>query len=168
MVKNVLINAQNYVSIFVSKTQRIIKTAMFLKIILQGSMALEKQNVLSSKEKALMRVIYNEADRKSGECVMSPIQIFEKIDLDLDFSPEELPECLKNLEIDDYFEMSENTESGNTVYEIKMHKRGLAFARVEKAFKANIKFKIGIALVCGLISGIGAWCIKLLMDQIAG
>lgn len=42
----------------------------------------DRQHVLTKKEKAVMRVIYQEADKQNGSCLITPIEIFEKLPLD--------------------------------------------------------------------------------------
>ena len=131
-------------------------------------MALERQHVLTKKERAVMRTVYQAADKKSGVCLLSPIELFDRLSLDLDFDEEELDGTLRNLEIDDYFDITRSDKRGELVYCINIHQKGLAFARVEKAFKSNLKFKIILAIVGGVCSGAAAWGIKLLIQQISG
>ena len=129
-------------------------------------MAIEKQHVLSQKEKALMRVVYKEAEKGGGTCVLTPIDIFADIPLDLDFMEEELETTLKNLQIDEYFEFAPEEKKGEFAYKIVMHKKGLAYARVEHAFKSNLRFKILLALTCGLVSGAAALGVRLLIQNL--
>lgn len=98
-------------------------------------MALEKQHVLTKKERAVMRAVYGAADKKSGVCLLSPIDLFGTLSLDLDFDEDELDATLAGLELDDYFDVTRSDRKGELVYCINMHRKGLAFARVEKAFK---------------------------------
>ena len=109
----------------------------------------DRQHVLTKKEKAVMRVIYQEADKQNGSCLITPIEIFEKLPLDLPFEEDE---------IDDYFDITRSDKKGELVYCINMQKKGLQFARVERAFKSNLVFKIlltlGLSVVTALI-GVG-------------
>ena len=118
----------------------------------------DRQHVLTKKEKAVMRVIYQEADKQNGSCLLTPIEIFEKLPLDLPFEEDELDTTLRNLEIDDYFDITRSDKKGELVYCINMQKKGLQFARVERAFKSNLVFKIlltlGLSVVTALI-GVG-------------
>ncbi len=127
-------------------------------------MQLEKQHVLTKKEKAVMRVVYNEADRQNGACLVTPIQLFTQIPLDLDFEENELDVALNNLEIDDYFDITRSDRKGELVYCINMHKKGLQFARVERAFKKNVTFRIMLAVATGLVSALVGWGLKTLLD----
>ena len=67
---------------------------------------LERQHVLTKKEKNVMRVIYQAADKKNGVCLISPIEIFEKLPLDIEYEEEELDTIMSNLAIDDYFDLT--------------------------------------------------------------
>ena len=131
-------------------------------------MALERQHVLTKKERAVMRVVYGAADKKSGVCLLSPLELFRRIPLDLDFDEEELDATLCSLELDDYFDITRSDKKGELVYCINMHRKGLAYARVEKAVKSNLKFKILLALAGGVCSGAAAWGIKVLIQQLSG
>ena len=109
-------------------------------------MALEKQHILTKEEKAVMRLVYDVAVKNNGMCLLSPLQIFEGISLDVEIKEAELWTILKNLEIDDYFDVTPSERKGELVYAINMHQKGLAYARVEKAFKNNLAFKIGLTV----------------------
>ena len=129
-------------------------------------MALERQHVLTKKEKAVMRVIYQEADKQNGACLLTPIDIFSQIPLDLDFEERELEITLRNLEIDDYFDVTNSDRKGELVYCINLHKKGLQFARVERAFKSNIVFRILLAVATGLTSAAVGWGLKALLTDL--
>ena len=129
-------------------------------------MALEKQHVLTKKEKAVMRVIYHEADKQSGACLLTHIDIFSQVPLDLDFEEHELDIALRNLEIDDYFDVTRSDKKGELVYCINMHKKGLQFARVERAFKSNLIFRILLAVATGLTSAAVGWGLKALLTEL--
>lgn len=129
-------------------------------------MNLERQHVLTKKEKAVMRVIYQEADLGGGSCLITPIAIFEQIPLDLDIAEDELDVALRNLEIDDYFDLTRSDRRGELVYCINMHKKGLQFARVERAFKSNVTFRILLAVATGLTSAAVGWGLKTLLTAL--
>ncbi len=113
-----------------------------------------------------MRVIYKEADKQSGACLLTPIDIFSQVPLDLDFEESELDIALRNLEIDDYFDVTRSDKKGELVYCINMHRKGLQFARVEKAFKSNIMFRILLAVATGLTSAAVGWGLKALLTEL--
>jgi len=129
-------------------------------------MNLERQHVLTKKEKAVMRVVYKDADKQNGACLLTPIDIFSQIPLDLDFEESELDVTLRNLEIDDYFDLTRSDKKGELVYCINMHKKGLQFARVERAFKSNLIFRILLAVATGLTSAAVGWGLKALLTEL--
>ncbi|MBQ9107913.1 MAG: hypothetical protein IJ978_01985 [Clostridia bacterium] len=127
---------------------------------------LERQHVLTKKEKNVMRVIYQAADKKNGVCLISPIEIFEKLPLDIEYEEEELDTIMSNLAIDDYFDLTRSDKKGELVYCINMRQKGLAFARVERAFKSNVTFRLLLALACGVCSALAATGLKYLIEYL--
>lgn len=126
---------------------------------------IDRQHVLSRKERAVMRVIYQEAEKKNGSCLITPIEIFERLSLDLDIEDTELDTILHNLEIDDYFDLIRSDKKGELVYCINMQKKGLQFARVEKAFKSNLTFRISLAIIMAIVTTLIGVGIKLLIGR---
>ncbi len=131
-----------------------------------GVVQIERQHVLTKKEKAVMRVIYKEADKQNGACLLTPIAIFEQLPLDIPFEEDELDVILKNLEIDDYFLLTRSDRKGELVYCINMQKKGLQFARVERAFKSNLRFKIFLTLALSVGTALIGVAIRALVDYI--
>ncbi len=129
---------------------------------------MEKQHILTKKERAVMRVVYQSADKKSGTCLLTPIDIFSAISLDVPIREDDLDTTLDNLELDDYFDVTRSDKKGELVYCINMHQKGLAFARVEKAFRSNIRMKIMLAIIGGLCSGAAALGIRVLLQRVIG
>ena len=127
---------------------------------------LEKQHVLTKKEKYVMRVIYETADKKNGTCLISPIEIFEKLPLDIAYEEEELDTIMSNLAIDDYFDLTRSDKKGELVYCINMRKKGLAFARVERAFKSNVAFRIGLTVALAVCSALVSMGLKELIAHL--
>lgn len=129
---------------------------------------IERQHVLTRKEKAVMRVIYQEADKQNGSCLLTPIDIFMRLPLDLNFEEDELDLILRNLEIDDYFDVTRSDKKGELVYCINMQKKGLQFARVERAFKSNLALKIILALALSAVTPLISVGIKFLISKLIG
>ena len=129
-------------------------------------MALEKQHILTKEEKAVMRLVYDVAVKNNGMCLLSPLQIFEGISLDVEIKEAELWTILKNLEIDDYFDVTPSERKGELVYAINMHQKGLAYARVEKAFKNNLAFKIGLTIGLACLSALIAVSLRLIFKAL--
>ena len=131
-------------------------------------MALEKNSTLTKKEKAIMRYVYNAASKNKGVCIMRPVDIFSNISYDLEFDSDELEPTLKNLELDDYFDLTKTDKRGELYYCINLHKKGLAFARDEASFKKKLAFKIFIAVISGACTAIVGWLIKFILNKSVG
>ena len=125
---------------------------------------LERQHVLTKKEKNVMRVIYQAADKQSGTCLLSPIEIFEKLPLDIEYEEAELDTIMSNLAIDDYFDLTRSDKKGELVYCINMKQKGLAFARVERAFKSNVAFRFWLTIALAICSALVSIGIKELIS----
>ncbi len=129
---------------------------------------IDRQHVLTKKEKAVMRVVYLEADKQNGSCLLTPIDIFEQLPLDIAFEEDELDVILRNLEIDDYFDVTRSDRKGELVYCINMQKKGLQFARVERAFKSNLTFKIILTLLLSVGTALIGVGIRALVNLLIG
>ncbi len=129
---------------------------------------IDRQHVLTKKEKAVMRVVYLEADKQNGSCLLTPIDIFEQLPLDIAFEEDELDIILRNLEIDDYFDVTRSDRKGELVYCINMQKKGLQFARVERAFKSNLTFKIILTLALSVGTALIGVGIRALVNLLIG
>lgn len=112
-----------------------------------------------------MRVVYKHSDKNSGVCLLSPIDIFSNVSLDVDIAENDLDIVLRDLEIDDYFDITPSEKRGELVYCINMRKKGLSFARQEKAFKSNIKFKLMFALGSCVVTSLVAVGIRQLFEK---
>ncbi len=110
-----------------------------------------------------MRVVYHEAEKQGGACLLTPIDIFSQIPLDIDIEESELDTTLKNLEIDEYFDLTLSDRKGELVYCINMQKKGLQFARVERAFKSNVMFRLIFAACTATVGALVGWGIRLLI-----
>ena len=129
-------------------------------------MALERQHVLTKKEKAVMRVVYHEAEKQGGSCLLTPIDIFSQIPLDIEIEENELDTTLRNLEIDEYFDLTLSDKKGELVYCINLQKKGLQFARVERAFRSNVMFRLLFAVCTATVGALVGWGIRLLIAYI--
>lgn len=116
-------------------------------------MAVER-HLLNRKEKALMHVLLNLAEKNDeGVCLVRPLDIFTALPYDYDFTPDELEPMLKGLELDDYLDFISADRHGESVYCVTMHKKGLAFARVERAWHRSLLNKVLITALTAMVSG---------------
>ena len=103
-------------------------------------MALEKQHILTKEEKAVMRLVYDVAEKNNGMCLLTPIEIFEGISLDVEIRESELWTILRNLEIDDYFDVTPSERKGELVYAPQPPELTLLFWRKHRSEVPKLHF----------------------------
>lgn len=84
------------------------------------------------------------------------------------FEEDELDQTLRNLEIDEYFDVIRSDKKGELVYCINMQKKGLQFARVEHAFKSNLALKIMLTLGLSVVTALIGVGIRYLVGKLIG
>lgn len=122
--------------------------------------------MLKKKDKALMKVIYNEAVKYPDETVViRPIDLLKEIPYTSDFACNDLESTIKGLSLDGYFDYEEVEDaSGENAYKIALHTKGHAFIREIESEKRAINFKI-ILSVAGVI---GTFILGRLITMIFG
>lgn len=120
--------------------------------------------VLNKKEKVLMDVIYGAASQKTGQCLITPVDILSKIPYKVNFREEDLPAVLDALSIDGYFEYESANRKGDTVYLISLKEKGLAYARDKKAARIKLYWRIGTTIAFALLG----YLIKVIISAIIG
>ncbi|MFI3228584.1 MAG: hypothetical protein R3Y23_00265 [Bacillota bacterium] len=118
----------------------------------------------NKKEKALIAIIYKKASASGGQCVVTPLQLLEKLPLDVEFKEDDLEPTLKALSLDGYFEYTEAQRKGEATYCIILKEKGHSYMRDRKTARIKIYRKIGITIAFALLS----WLVKLVIDLIVG
>lgn len=100
----------------------------------------------AKKEKVLMDVIYNAASGKSGQCLLSPLDILRKVPLKVDIREDDLEPLFYNLSIDGYFDYERADFKGDRMYLFTLKEKGLAYARDKKKKRTSLIIKIVSAI----------------------
>ncbi|MGN1099289.1 MAG: hypothetical protein ACI4S9_03010 [Christensenellales bacterium] len=117
--------------------------------------------MLNKKEKALMSVIFQKAQKK-GMCLLSPLEILENIPYKYEINEAELPQMLKALQIEDYVEIVESYKKNDLVYCITLKTKGMAYLRTQKSDKRTILLKIGLPV----IGAVAAFIVGLILKAV--
>ncbi len=107
--------------------------------------------MLNKKTKVLMKAVYENAITNNGVCLVSQLDLLEKISYTINFSRNDLEPSLKALMLEGYFEIIESEKKGEKYYCITLLQAGYDFSRQIAAEKRAIKFKI-IMTVAGTIA----------------
>lgn len=128
-------------------------------------MAVEK-HILTKKERALLHIILTLTESSDeAVCLVKPLDILKRLPYDLDYTPEELEPMLRALELDDYFDFIVTDKKGEPVYCITMHKKGLSFARVERAWRKSIMNRLWITIATAVVSGTVVFVVRFLLGK---
>ncbi len=118
--------------------------------------------VLDKKEKALLNVVYKTAVNKNGQCLLSPIEILEKIPYKLEFTEKDLDKVLNDLALDNYFNVEKAKHHGELYYVITLREKGLSYIRDKK----KARRKLYIRILTGILLAIMSYVIKLILPYI--
>jgi len=121
-------------------------------------------NIMNKKEKAILRLLFDNCTKNSGSCILTPLDMLKAIPLDIEFSREELEPVLRVLETDEYFEMTVSSKKGEKVYCFTLLHKGMNIKREEQRAKKDLWKKILITLALAVMSVLA----KRLFDMIMG
>lgn len=120
--------------------------------------------VLGRKEKVLMNVIYKKASRsKNGQCLVTPLELLNKIPYGVDFKESDLEETLNQLTLDNYFECDRaRTSGGEPMYVITLKENGISYLRDRKVSHRKLLIRIVTAILIAILG----FVIKAILDVI--
>lgn len=118
--------------------------------------------MLNRKEKNVMKVVYYEAIKKEGTCLLKPIDILKRIPYKYEFSNDDLHTVIKELELDDYYDYVTTEKKGEEIYCFNLHQKGHAFYREILSEKRAVYRKIWFTLG-GVV---GAFILKWILELI--
>ena len=122
--------------------------------------------VLGKKEKVLMDVVYEVASVSAGgQCLVSPIELLEKIPYKVDFRESDLEETMNKLMLDNYFEYEKaRTISGDLRYVITLKDNGISYLRDKEVSRRKIALRIALTIAIAALS----FSIKYILEAIFG
>lgn len=117
--------------------------------------------MLTRRENEIMRVVY-ELSHQRGICLVSPSEIIALLPPKRKYSEEQVENVLKELALDDYFQLLFSERKGEKMYVISLHAVGYAYKREFTQRRRTTVFKIGWAVTSALI----AFLVGLLLKRI--
>ncbi|HHU43879.1 MAG: hypothetical protein QM214_03825 [Bacillota bacterium] len=113
--------------------------------------------VLNRKEKALLNIVYKTAVNKNGQCLLTPLDILQKIPYKLEFTENDLDKVLNDLALDDYFTVDKAKHHGEIVYVLALKEKGLSYIRDKKKARKKLYIRIITAILIAIMSFIIKW-----------
>ncbi|HHT83922.1 MAG TPA: hypothetical protein GXZ92_05670 [Clostridiales bacterium] len=118
--------------------------------------------VLNKKEKALLNVVYRTAVNKNGQCLLTPLDILEKISYKLEFTENDLERVLNDLSLDNYFSVDKAKRRNELIYVITLKEKGLSYIRDKKKARRKLYIRIITAILIAILS----YVVKLILPYI--
>lgn len=101
---------------------------------------------LNKKQKAVMNVIFSEARKNDGQCVLKHDDILTAIPYKTEFAEEELAPTLNSLKLDGYIEYEEAKKKGERVYCIILTTAGKGYEREKKRDRVKVYRKVAVVI----------------------
>lgn len=101
-----------------------------------------------------MKIIYDKAVNKNKAIIITEEEIMSQIPEKAKINLCDLRNILKQLVIDNYFEMIHSEKKGEPVLVITLSKNGEAFERELTQQKRNLRQKLVITVICAIITAV--------------
>lgn len=108
--------------------------------------------MLNRRESEVMGAVYYLCEGSGGSCLASPGEILRLLPTREKYTEEKLEKILKELELDDYFELLSSDRKGEKMYVITLRAAGYAFKRERAKFKRDAAYKIGWAILSAVLA----------------
>lgn len=116
--------------------------------------------MLNKNEKAVMKVIYEKTVNTNKSIIVTEDEIMACLPKKSKINLCDLRNILRQLAIDDYFELINSEKKGQPVLVITLTKNGEAFEREMIQQKRNIRQKLVISVICAIITAVVGLIIK--------
>ena len=107
--------------------------------------------MLSKRENEIMNAVYALCHEK-GVCLVSPAELLALLPLRKNYTEESLEELLRQLALDDYFELLFSERKGEKMYVISLRANGYAFKRGYVQMKRETYRKIFWAVASAAVA----------------
>ena len=107
--------------------------------------------MLNKKEYEVMTAVFF-ACETDGLCLISPKELLARLPKRKIYTEETLDCILRELALDDYFQLLSTQKNGETTYVISLHASGLAFKRTASQKKRETAGKLVWAVVSAVIA----------------
>lgn len=109
--------------------------------------------MLNKREIAVMKVIYDKAvDRRAA--ILTEEDIMDALPKKSGITPCDMREIVRQLAMDNYFELIHSEKKGQPVMVITLTRNGEAFERELTQQKRNIRQKLAITVICAIITAV--------------
>jgi hypothetical protein len=107
--------------------------------------------MLSKRENEIMNAVYALCHEK-GVCLVSPAELLALLPLRKNYTEESLEELLRQLALDDYFELLFSERKGEKMYVLSLRTKGQAYKRCSMQQKRDVAVKMLLAVVSAVVA----------------
>ena len=107
--------------------------------------------MLNLREREVMSAVYSLC-KETGRCLVAPKELLRMLPKKRNFSEEKLERHLRELELDDYFELLASDRKGEKMYVITLHAAGFSFKRETKKQKRDVAYKLFWAVTSAVVA----------------
>ena len=98
-----------------------------------------------------MNAVYALCHEK-GVCLISPAELIDLLPLRKKYTEERLEEMLRQLALDDYFELLSSERKGEKMYVISLRTKGQAYKRCSLQQKRDVAVKMLLAVASAVVA----------------
>lgn len=107
--------------------------------------------MLSKRENEIMNAVYALCHEK-GVCLVSPAELLALLPLRKNYTEENLEELLRQLALDDYFELLFSERKGEKMYVLSLRTKGQAYKRCSIQQKRDVAVKMLLAVASAVVA----------------
>ena len=107
--------------------------------------------MLSKRENEIMNAVYALCHEK-GVCLVSPAELLALLPLRKNYTEENLEELLRQLALDDYFELLFSERKGEKMYVLSLRTKGQAYKRCSMQQKRDVAVKMLLAVASAVVA----------------
>ncbi len=107
--------------------------------------------MLNKRESEVMNAVYALCHEK-GVCLISPAELMDLLPVRKKYTEEMLEETLRQLALDDYFELLSSDRKGEKMYVISMRTKGHAYKRCSLQQKRDVAVKMLLAVASAVVA----------------
>ena len=107
--------------------------------------------MLSKRENEIMNAVYALCHEK-GVCLVSPAELLALLPSRKSYTEENLEEFLRQLALDDYFELLFSERKGEKMYVLSLRTKGQAYKRCSMQQKRDVAVKMLLAVASAVVA----------------
>lgn len=117
------------------------------------------------REKVIMDIVYASASHKSGQCLLSPVEVLQKIPLKISIKEDDLEPLFYNLSLEGYFYYEKADFKGDLMYLFTLKDKGLSYDRDKKNKKRSLIIKIASTVAFALLAALVRYIVGVIIGK---